>query len=376
MKGRFLSLLVALALALSLSIPAFATGEIHEQQPATPYTCSLWAKPELDRAMMPLRLEDFLQKYPDATANMSRLEFASLGVHFFCVQQKSNGIVRNLATAPLTKLNEHGRLEAVFTDTDDFDVTDAYYLGIIQGRGEGIFDPDASISRQEAAVLLLNTYKSYGGVLPEDIPALSFADAEQIAPWARDSVAILSDWGIMNGLPDGTFAPDAPYTREQSILTVLRLYENAPLSQHKNNVPLLFSQKDILSYFEEIETKSREDNYGHIIANRWEGKEGLLIRLDWGGTMHSDSVFYYLHQDGWVRDVDFGVYSTPWGRLSPDIELENPHFSEDGKTFFATITVPRDVLEVANPDNILYPKGTYAVSVNLESMEAEASLQA
>ncbi len=369
MKGRFLSLLMALSLALSLSIPAFAATEVHMHHPLEPYTCSLWAKTEFDRAVSSLRLDDFLYFYPDGTANIARDEFASLAVHFLCVQEKSGSIMRDIAAKAVGTVDKYGRLTDIFTDTNLGDVIAAYHLGIIQGRGEGIFDPDASISRQEAAVLLLNTYKSYGGILPEDIPALSFADAEQIAPWAKDSVSILSDWGIMNGLPDGTFSPDAPYTREQSILTVLRLYENAPLSQHKNNVPLLFSQEHILSYFEEMDSKSsRENTYGYTLTNRWEGKEGLLIRMDWDGR-YPISLFYYIHQDGWVRYVDFGVCATPWSRLYPDLALENPHFSEDGKTFFATITLPQDVFD-GTSDNIAHPKGTYAVSVNLESMEA------
>lgn len=57
----------------------------------------------------------------------------------------------------------------------------------------------------------------------------SFADNASIAPWANQGVAFTSGLTdstgakVMGGTGNGAFSPLASYTREQAILTALRL---------------------------------------------------------------------------------------------------------------------------------------------------------
>lgn len=61
-----------------------------------------------------------------------------------------------------------------------------------------------------------------GHPLPQAAPA--FSDSAAIASWAAAGVGQVQAAGIMAG--DGsTFLPQSPYTREQCILTALRLYK-------------------------------------------------------------------------------------------------------------------------------------------------------
>lgn len=111
-----------------------------------------------------------------------------------------------------------------FTDTTDENAIAANALGIITGRGEGIFDPYATISRQEAATMLTRAAK----VLNMDTAqpqSSAFADREALPAWALEAVDYISQIGVMNGTGDNSFSPLGSYTREQSFITIYRLFQ-------------------------------------------------------------------------------------------------------------------------------------------------------
>lgn len=55
--------------------------------------------------------------------------------------------------------------------------------------------------------------------------APTFADNGSISSWASDSVGRMQATGIMGGVGDNTFSPSTDYTREQSIITIMRLFD-------------------------------------------------------------------------------------------------------------------------------------------------------
>ena len=123
-------------------------------------------------------------------------------------------------------LEERGVTTGSFTDTDDPAVLAANALGIVNGYGNGTFGPENPITRQEAAAILARTASVLG--LPSKAADISmFTDLPQIGEWARDSVAICKELGVMNGTSETTFSPRSPYTREQCIVTIKRLFEAA-----------------------------------------------------------------------------------------------------------------------------------------------------
>lgn len=71
--------------------------------------------------------------------------------------------------------------------------------------------------------MLAKAYRVVGKTLPEVSEDLPFQDAEQIADWAKESVAVMYHWGILQGKEDGSFDPQGSFTREQCLLTLLRL---------------------------------------------------------------------------------------------------------------------------------------------------------
>ena len=175
---------------------------------------SAWAFEQVIEAIGVGLVPDNLQY--DYTQVTTRAEFAGLAVALY-------------ETATGTTII--GR--ASFNDTTDMNVQKAGYLGVVQGVGEGNFAPNNTLTREQAAVMLVRLFASINTHLDTDLPAMLdlpylpdvFADYELISPWAFNSVASAYAFGIMGGVGDNQFAPGGDYTREQSIVTILRLFE-------------------------------------------------------------------------------------------------------------------------------------------------------
>ena len=110
-----------------------------------------------------------------------------------------------------------------FTDTNDVNVEKAAAIGVVNGVGNNQFSPDSQLTREQAATMLSRLADAIGDPLPKQ--AATFADKDSVAPWALEAVGQMQATGIMGGVGNNTFAPKSPYTREQSIITVLRLFD-------------------------------------------------------------------------------------------------------------------------------------------------------
>lgn len=117
---------------------------------------------------------------------------------------------------------------ASFSDItkDDGDIVYCASLGVVAGVGDGKFEPDRSITRQEAAKMLYNALAvtglpdKNGGILLPHI----FNDGDKISAWARDEIYAVYHTGVMLGDTKNRFNPSDSYTREQVICTLWRLY--------------------------------------------------------------------------------------------------------------------------------------------------------
>jgi hypothetical protein len=110
-----------------------------------------------------------------------------------------------------------------FTDTNDINVQKCASIGVVSGVGNNRFDPTAQLTREQAAAMLARLADAIGKPLPTT--AATFADNGSISSWAIESVGQIQAAGIMGGVGNNTFAPKDPYTREQSIITIMRLFD-------------------------------------------------------------------------------------------------------------------------------------------------------
>ena len=181
---------------------------------------SQWAKEEVSRAfetdIAPYRLKDKITYTDDMTRSMFCDILAGM--------LKLKGMLPE--AVPMT-----------FDDTDNENVARLWNAGIISGYDERTFAPNNAITREEAAVLLraaaeYMNYKhdasdgteSTDGETQND--EYKYGDDANISDWARDAVYAMRDASIMTGV-GADFAPKDHYTNEQSIATIMRLYDAA-----------------------------------------------------------------------------------------------------------------------------------------------------
>ena len=122
------------------------------------------------------------------------------------------------ATAPV---------DTTFTDTDNHPYEDAietlHALGMVNGDGRGHYAPDRTLTRAEAAAIVVralygeptHNYPSYF----MDVPA---------GQWYSNYVAVAYNEGVMNGYGDGRFGPHDLVTHDQVVMMMLNIlgYKN------------------------------------------------------------------------------------------------------------------------------------------------------
>lgn len=114
-----------------------------------------------------------------------------------------------------------------FTDvpSSETSVLWAYENQLIDGTGKGKFSPNDTITREQAAKLLLNVYQYLGGDMKGSSAPASFKDGDRIANWAKPFVDQSVAIALMSGVSADRFDPKGNYTYEQTVITLLRVFK-------------------------------------------------------------------------------------------------------------------------------------------------------
>ncbi len=178
---------------------------------------SAWAASYVERALQEGLIPEGFALTPKA--NITRAEFASLAVSLIKLHVGTGNRYEKLLKRNGISYED---ARASFDDTYLLAVMQAYQMGIVAGKGERRFDPNGSITRREAAVMLTNTAKILGREASGR--PLAYEDAADIA-WAADFVDYVTRADIM-GSASATrtlFNPLGYYTQEQAIVTMCNL---------------------------------------------------------------------------------------------------------------------------------------------------------
>ena len=99
--------------------------------------------------------------------------------------------------------------------------------GIVAGFGD-TFGVGVPITREQFAVMLHNyaQYKGYDVSVGEDTNILSYADAFDISDYAYPAMQWACGAGIINGMGDGTLAPQGQATRAETAAMLMNFCEN------------------------------------------------------------------------------------------------------------------------------------------------------
>ena len=223
---RFLSLLLALTIILSLALPAFADDTL-------PYTDveGHWALQYIAQVTASGLMNGDTETTFSPDKGMTRGMFVTVLGRFAGIDKDA------------WKIN-YGDGVRLFTDV----ASDRYYApyinwaarsGIAQGVGHGRFQPDTLVTREQMMVML-KRFADVTGKSFQDVSVLGaaedeaeeevepFADAESIAGWADAAVNELRNCGIIQGIrskEDGKlyFAPKNNATRAQAATVFCRM---------------------------------------------------------------------------------------------------------------------------------------------------------
>ena len=168
-----------------------------------------WANGDINSAIVAELVPDDLQK--GYRAPISRGDAAKI---LMCLLEESSG--KNIAAI----MDEKGVQlnEAAFTDTSDKAAFEANALGIINGVGEGRFDPGGKMTRAQIAAVINRIARLLG--VETDGFSHGFTDVS--GHWVDSELGWPSSVGIINGVGDNKFSPDATLTAEQLIVVALR----------------------------------------------------------------------------------------------------------------------------------------------------------
>lgn len=98
----------------------------------------------------------------------------------------------------------------------------AVKAGLIKGQGNGTFGTGSNLSRQDMAVLFV---RALGVDSQGKGSILKFSDASSISDYAKDAVAVAVGFGLFNGGTDGKFDPKGGAAREEVALVASRFFD-------------------------------------------------------------------------------------------------------------------------------------------------------
>ncbi|WIV12476.1 NlpC/P60 family protein [Proteiniborus sp. MB09-C3] len=203
-KLRLLVMLIMIAIVIIPNI-TYADTALSQNNINTP---SNWAKADIDKAkeinLVPKKIQG------DYRSSITREEFSEVAVKLYellsgkeCSFQGKNP----------------------FTDTQNTQVLIAYQLGIVYGKGNGRFDPNSTINREEISSML---YRELKILKPEFNYSKSyeyiFTDYDSISSWAKEAVNYLYYFGVISGVGDNRFNPSGNTTREEAIVLAKRMH--------------------------------------------------------------------------------------------------------------------------------------------------------
>ena len=92
--------------------------------------------------------------------------------------------------------------------------------GVINGYDDGSFGVYDTITRQDAATVLMRVKESCSVVISGSVDEVKFVDEAEIAEYAIKAVTALQKYGVLKGYEDGTFRPTGELTRAEAVTLI------------------------------------------------------------------------------------------------------------------------------------------------------------
>jgi len=284
--------------------------------------------------------------------------------------------------------------ENVFNDTYSQYASIVHQLGIMSGRGDGVFSPYDDVTRQEMSKIVL-TFKAVAENTQTDLNYFNipgFSDMENVSEWAIPYVSKACESGIIKGYEDGTFLPLGKVSYQEAIILVLRAGEfnekAQPTIEHLEDGTVLNSGQSV-SFKVNCNSDFRVYAYNFdkgYLSKIGSGVSGKSYTLDYN-SLNPESLYYiFVESDGVYSEfvsvytdrynlfIDFDDYVT-WGakRISwnqiPDIKRVNVTITEQRNSRNPGDIPPNTpyIYELENQNYVnisMYPNCIYTIEIS------------
>lgn len=142
----------------------------------------------------------------------------------------------NVTRAEFTKLLVQAlKLSATgdnsFTDVDSNDwfanyVSIALKAGIVSGKSETIFAPNAQITREEMVTMMMRAYAILKSEPQTGHAAVEFTDASEVSTWATEYVQAAAKLLFIQGRAEGKFVPKGMSTRAEAAQVIYNMLKS------------------------------------------------------------------------------------------------------------------------------------------------------
>ncbi|MGI5900802.1 MAG: S-layer homology domain-containing protein, partial [Christensenellales bacterium] len=187
----------------------------------------------------------------------------------------------------------------------------AVQKGIVSGTGNNQFSPNAAITREQIAVMMVNYAKVAGYTLPAARQYSAFADQTKISAWAETAVKAVQQAGVIVGKDGGKFDPQGSATRVEAA-TILRRY-----------VELVIDEGTARGWV--------KNDSGHWQYYNWQGK----CATGWLSVAGTDTK-YYIDANGvmvtgkWLQIGGKWYYFNTDGKMARSATIEGYKVDGDG----------------------------------------------
>jgi hypothetical protein len=192
-------------------------------------SASSWAQADINEASKKGFLETSLQN--NYTTPITRQDFCRIALHY--MSYRDGKLFNGLYMTDKGYKMASSSSDVKFSDTETIDGASfipeyAYFFGITNGvkaptaTEPGIFDQLGTMTREQAATMIMNTCKAMG-MNTNVSNTTTFADQSEISPWATQGINFVVANGFMSGVGDNKFNPKGTYTRQEAIVTFNRI---------------------------------------------------------------------------------------------------------------------------------------------------------
>lgn len=236
---------ISLALTITISLISIAPQTTYANQNLSKEQINIpsnWAKSDINIAsnknLIPGIIDSNYRK------SITREEFSELAVNLYEVLSKKEITIQG---------------NNPFTDTQNPQVIMANQLGIIKGKGEGLFGPDEKITREQASVVIYNTLKiAKPRYNFDNSNGAGFKDASKISSWSTQAVDYLYSIEVINGSDENLFDPKGDTSREEAIILVKRLYDKVIESDRASKNQITASRSGVRRQDDSKQLKLKE----------------------------------------------------------------------------------------------------------------------